>query len=183
MKKFSFVNVGAWNRTFSSQYLHFSSEEKKKILGKFRSVNATDAMEAQCLYLRQVLDMLVNFLLRQEAAEIDISTLHLNEKIELVSQHLAGFKSISHEFHVIRGITNGYIHGQGRNLKADRKTLILVLNKIQKWFITYAQYVKCQEERKRWRVRYETGSHKTFFIVICVLVLAGLGCLAWLKLM
>ena len=186
MKTITSIDLKAWYKTLNYQYMPFSLVEKKQIMAKMRKINETEAMEAQCLYFRQVLEMLVTCLANSVVPAETVKEKRLNEKIELVSEHITSFNGIKREFHVVRAVTNGYIHGRNHNPKADKKTLFFIMTKIQKWLSTYAQYLKFQAEKNHKKSLYDSVCNSAFERMllwgITVVIIVGLGYFALVKL-
>lgn len=187
MKTVTSIDLKAWYKTLNYSYLPFSVAEKKQIMGKLRKINDTEAMEAQCLYFRQVLEILVTALAQSVTSPEAVHDKHLKDKIELVGENISGFNGIKREFHVVRAVTNGYIHGRNHNPKADKKTLFFIMTKIQKWLASYSQFLKREAERNRKKSLYDQVCHSTFEKVllygITAVIVFGLGYFIWAKLM
>lgn len=185
MKTITSIDLKAWYKTLNYQYMPFSLVEKKQIMAKMRKINETEAMEAQCLYFRQVLEMLVTCLANSVVSAETVREKRLNEKIELVSEHITSFNGIKREFHVVRAITNGYIHGRNHNPKADKKTLFFIMTKIQKWFANYAKFLQIEAEKNRKKSLYDSvcnsTSEKLLLWGISVVIIVGLGYFALVK--
>ena len=175
MRKLTKIDIPAWYPVFNNSLLGFSAKDKNVILKKFYDINGADKMETKCLYFRQCLDLFIVFLLRDKVSADKLNTMHLIDKINLVEKYIPDFISIRKEFHVIRAITNKYIHGNGNRPKEDRGTLYFIMSKIQRWFLSYGENLKYQIKKSQKissskKQVSDTKNHNLFFFLAGIIV-------------
>mgnify|MGYP003291650593 CR=1 FL=1 len=172
MRKLNKVDIPAWYPVFNNRLLGFTAKDKNVILQKFFNVNRADKIEMKCLYFRQSLDLLIGVLLRDRMSAEELNGMHLIDKINLVEKYIPDFVSIKKEFHVMRSITNKYIHGNGNRLKEDRSTLFFIMSKIQKWFLSYGENLKYKVRHQDVKQPAEGKSIEKFYLCAAGVIVA-----------